>query len=174
MTTNDHKENTQIRPEIPSDAKAIREVTQAAFAKAEHSSGTEGAIVDALRQAEAMTISLVAEADGVVIGHIAFSPVTVDGRNEGWFGLGPVSVDPDRQGNGIGSRLLLEGLALLKANGAKGCVVLGDPHLYMRFGFEQNPRVRYEGVPPEYFMAQAFEFPVPEGCVAYHPAFDAN
>jgi putative acetyltransferase len=121
-----------------------------------------------------MTISLVAEADGVVIGHIAFSPVTVDGRNEGWFGLGPVSVDPDRQGNGIGSRLVLEGLALLKANGAKGCVVLGDPHLYMRFGFEQNPRLRYEGVPPEYFMEQAFEFPVPEGCVAYHPAFDAN
>jgi putative acetyltransferase len=174
MTTNDHKANTQIRPETPSDAAAIREVTQAAFAKAEHSSGTEGAIVNALRQAKSMTISLVAEADGVVIGHIAFSPITVDGRNEGWFGLGPVSVDPDRQGKGIGSRLVLEGLALLKANGAKGCVVLGDPHLYTRFGFEQDPRLRYEGVPPEYFMAQAFEFPMPEGSVAYHQAFDAN
>jgi putative acetyltransferase len=174
MTTNDHKANAQIRPETPSDATAIREVTQAAFAKAEHSSGTEGAIVDALRQAEAMTISLVAEADGVVIGHIAFSPITVDGRNEGWFGLGPVSVDPDHQGNGIGSRLVHEGLALLKAKGAKGCVVLGDPHFYLRFGFEQDPRIRYEGVPPEYFMAQTFEFPMPEGSVAYHQAFDAN
>lgn len=174
MTTDDHEENTQIRPETPSDAAVIREVTQAAFAKAEHSSGTEGAIVDALRQAEAMTISLVAEADGVVIGHIAFSPVTVNGRNEGWFGLGPVSVDPDRQGNGIGSRLVHEGLTLLQAKGARGCVVLGDPQLYTRFGFEQDPRLRYEGVPPEYFMAQAFEFPMPEGPVAYHEAFDAS
>lgn len=174
MTTNDHAENAQIRPEIPSDAKAIREVTQAAFATAEHSSGTEGAIVDALRQARAMTISLVAEADGVVIGHIAFSPVTVDGRNEGWFGLGPVSVNPDLHGKGIGSRLVHAGLNLLEANGARGCVVLGDPHLYMRFGFEPNPRVHYEGVPPEYFMAKVFEFPVPEGSVAYHPAFDAD
>jgi len=174
MTTNDHKANIQIRPETPRDAAAIREVTQAAFAKAEHSSGTEGAIIDALRQAQAMTISLVAEADGVVVGHIAFSPVTVDGRNEGWFGFGPVSVDPVQQGNGIGSRLILEGLAILKAKGAKGCVVLGDPHLYARFGFEQDPRLRYEGVPPEYFMVQAFEFPMPEGSVAYHQAFDAN
>lgn len=146
----------------------------AAFAKAGHSSGTEGAIIDALRQSQGLTISLVAEADGVVSGHIAFSPVTVDGRNEGWFGIGPISVYPDQQGNGIGSRLILEGLAILKTNGAKGCVVLGDPHLYTRFGFEQDLRLRYEGVPPEYFLAQAYEFPMPEGDVTYHKAFDAN
>ncbi|MEO3998119.1 N-acetyltransferase [Mesorhizobium sp. CAU 1732] len=121
-----------------------------------------------------MTISLAAEADGVVIDHIAFSPVTMGGRSEEWFGLGPVSVDPDRQGNGIVSRHVHEGLTLLEAKGARGCVVLGDPQLYTRFGFEQDPRLRYEGVPPGYFMAQAFELPIPEGSVAYPQAFDAN
>jgi putative acetyltransferase len=174
MTTIDAETHAQIRAETPSDAPAIFTVTQAAFAEAEHRSGTEGAIIEALRQAGALTVSLVADADGMVIGHIAFSPITVNGRDEGWFGLGPVSVDPARQGSGLGSRLVSEGLTKLKAKGAKGCVVLGDPRFYGRFGFAPDPKLRYDGVPPEYFMAQAFEFPMPEGLVAYHQAFEAS
>src|SRR5690554_4955649 len=134
MITINAETHVQIRAETPGDAPAILAVTQAAFAEAEHSSGTEGAIIEALRQAGALTVSLVADADGMVIGHIAFSPITVNGRDEGWFGLGPVSVDPGRQGNGVGSRLVSDGVAQLKTRGAKGCVVLGDPRFYKHFG----------------------------------------
>ncbi|MEF2551614.1 N-acetyltransferase [Aurantimonas sp. A2-1-M11] len=164
----------RIRPEMPGDAAVIAAVTQAAFAKAAHSSGTEATIVDSLRRAGALTIALVAEANGEVVGHIAFSPITVEARNAGWFGLGPVSVVPDLQGQGIGSRLVREGLDLLRAQGARGCVVLGDPRFYERFGFRVDPRLRYAGVPPEYFMAQGFGQEVPEGTVAYHPSFDTH
>lgn len=82
------------RPEEARDADAIREITQQAFSAAEHSSGTEGAIIDGLRAARSLSLSLVAEDDGSVIGHVAFSPVFVDGDEAGWFGLGPVSVAP--------------------------------------------------------------------------------
>ena len=174
MITINAETHVQIRAETPGDAPAILAVTQAAFAEAEHSSGTEGAIIEGLRQAGALTVSRVADADGMVIGHIAFSPITVNGRDEGWFGLGPVSVDPGRQANGVGSRLVSDGVAQLKTKGAKGCVALGDPRFYRRFGFAPDPRLRYDGVPPEYFMAQAFEFPMPEGSVAYHRAFEAS
>lgn len=166
--------NISIRPEASNDAPAIYRVTQAAFASAAHSSGTEGAIVDALRSAGAMTVSLVAEADGEIIGHVSFSPVMVGGQNEGWFGLGPVSVEPGRQGQGIGSDLVRKGLDILKGIGAQGCVVMGDSGFYSRFGFEHNSRLRYEGMPAEYFMAQPFGALVPHGSVAYHPAFDAS
>src|SRR5690606_19142941 len=173
MTTISAEAHVQIRAETPGDAPAILAVTQAAFAEAEHSSGTEGAIIEALRQSGALTVSLVAGADSMVIGHIAFSPITVNGRDEGRFGLGPLSVDPGRQGNGLGYRLVSSGLAQLKAKGAKGCVVLGDPRFYGRFGFAPDSRLRYDGVPPEYFTALAFEFPMPDGLVAYHQAFEA-
>src|SRR5262245_55623298 len=93
----------EIRGERPGDARAIRSITNAAFAGAEHSSGTEAAIVDALRASGAMTVSLVAVAGNEVVGHVAFSPVRIDGQDFGWYGLGPVSVRPDCQKQGIGA-----------------------------------------------------------------------
>jgi putative acetyltransferase len=151
----------------------ICEVTQAAFEQAEYSSGTEGAIVRVLCEAGALTISVVADEEGDIVGHVAFSPIVVEGIESGWFGLGPVSVSPDRQGTGIGARLIRDGLAMLRAKGACGCVVLGDPRYYERFGFREDARLRYPGVPQEYFMAQPFGDEVPTGEVAYHPCFGA-
>lgn len=163
-----------IRPEHAKDMEAIRSLTKAAFAPVEYSSQTEAEIVDALRQAGVLTISLVAVTDGEVIGHIAFSPVTVDGKDIGWFGLGPVSVRPDRQGRGIGDRLVREGLSRLRQTGAKGCVVLGDPGYYKRFGFENDAALVLEGVPQEYFMRLVLDGEAPLGQVAYHDGFNAG
>ncbi len=160
-----------VRLENAKDAEAIRNITQQAFAGARHSSGTEGAIIDGLRSAGALSLSLVAEVDGEIIGHAAFSRVTVGGRDVGWFGLGPVSVKPGFQGSGTGSELIRDGLARLRADGAKGCVVLGDPEYYQRFGFKADPALTFEGVPPEYFMALPFIGKPPSGQVVYEPAF---
>ncbi|WP_043620866.1 GNAT family N-acetyltransferase [Ensifer sp. ZNC0028] len=163
-----------IRSEQPSDIPTIRLITKAAFAPMAYSSQTEAEIIDALRDAGALTISLVALDQGEIIGHVAFSPVTIDGEHKGWFGLGPVSVRPDRQKSGTGGRLIRDGLARLEKSGARGCVVLGEPDYYKRFGFDNHAALRLEGVPAEYFMAQAFEGPVPSGRVSYHAGFDAS
>ena len=159
-----------IRPETPEDAEAISALTTAAFAGAEHSDGTEAQIVTRLRAAGALLLSLVAVQDGQIIGHSAFSDVTIGGRDLAWVGLGPVSVAPDLQAGGIGSALIRAGLSRLQAS-RKGCVVLGDPGYYARFGFVVTPGITYPGVPPEYFMALHWNGPAPQGEVAYHPAF---
>ena len=161
-----------ILPEAPRDRDAIYALTQAAFEGNPHSEGTEGRITDALREAGAVTLSLTAWEDGRLAGHIAFSPVTVGDGSAGWYGLGPLAVRPDCQGRGIGSALSREGLARLRALGAAGCVVLGEPAYYGRFGFAPAPALKYPGAPPEYFMALAFTR-LASGEVAYHPAFSA-
>jgi putative acetyltransferase len=161
----------RIRAETGADAAAIRRVTQDAFTGAPHASGTEAAIVDGLRAAGTLALSLVAEDDGGIVGHVAFSPVTVDGRDPGWLGLGPVSVRPDRQRLGIGSALIREGLSRLRESGAGGCVLLGDPGYYARFGFEADPALRFEGAPPAYFLRLLLSGPLPSGSVIFQPAF---
>ena len=161
----------EIRPERPGEEAIIASLIDRAFALAEHSDGTEVAIVERLRTAGALTLSLVAEDGGVVIGHAAFSPVTIDGRDLGWFGLGPVAVDPDRQQVGVGAKLIEQGLAQLRHRGAKGCVVLGEPSYYRRFGFRADGRLTYPGPPPQYFQSLTFGDGVPTGTVAYHRAF---
>ncbi|MCR4523831.1 MULTISPECIES: GNAT family N-acetyltransferase [Bosea] len=160
-----------IRPERPEDADAIRTLTTEAFATAPHSSGTEAAIVDGLRAAGALT-SLVAVEEGEIIGHVAFSPVTIDGAERDCFGLGPVSVKRGRQRGGIGSGVIREGLQRLREKGAAGCVLLGYPGYYGRFGFANDPELVLEGVPPEYFMRLGFGAELPAGTVRYHAAFD--
>lgn len=161
----------EIRPERSPDAAAIRELTDMAFRGAKHSSGTEGAIIDVLRTAGALTLSLVATRDGEIVGHVAFSPVTFDGVDIGWLGLGPISVRPDLQSKGIGSALINEGVGYLRRLGVPGCVLLGDPNYYRRFGFESDPAIRYQDVPPEYFMRISLDGSQPTGDVAFHPAF---
>lgn len=163
-----------IRPEHPEDIAAIRSITTEAFASMEHSSQTEAAIVDALRDAGALTISLVAVADGEVVGHVAFSPITIDGAAGDWYGIGPVSVRPDRQKEGIGGRMIREGLDRLARLGGKGCVVLGEPAYYTRFGFEHDPGLRFEEAPAEYFMRLVLSGPAPHGRVSYHSGFNAT
>lgn len=163
-----------LRSERPADARAIRALTKAAFAGAPDAPGTEAAIVDALRRDGALTLSLVAEEAQGIVAHLCFSPVRIGGRDCGWFGLGPVSVAPHRQGEGIGSTLIREGLARLRNLSANGYVVLGEPGYYARFGFTPAAGLTFDGAPPEYFLQGTFSGPTPAGAVAYHPAFYEN
>ncbi|WP_428156165.1 GNAT family N-acetyltransferase [Brevundimonas sp.] len=163
-----------IRPETPADVAFIRSLTDAAFVGVEHSSQTEGAIVDALRRAGALSLSLVAEQDGAIIGHVGFSPVRIDSEDIGWFGLGPVSVSPGLQRGGVGSALIKAGLDLLESQGAKGCVVLGDPQYYGRFGFSSDHGLRYGDVPAEYFQSRVMSGEPVGGEVTYHEGFEAT
>lgn len=160
-----------MRAEKPGDEAPIRALITSAFLNAEHSDGTEADIVDMLRKDNGLTISLVATEDARIIGHAAFSPVRINGSHEGWFGLGPVAVAPDRQLEGIGSALIEAGLADLTEQGARGCVVLGEPGYYGRFGFAAEAKLRLEGVPPEYFQYLSFDGQPQSGTVTYHPAF---
>jgi putative acetyltransferase len=148
---------TIIRDETDADIAAIAEVTIAGFKTLEISNQTEQSIVKALRAAKALTVSLVAEADGLVVGHIAFSPVTISDGTVGWHGLGPVSVLPEYQRKGIGKALVLEGLSRLRNLNARGCCLVGHPAYYKKFGFKNMPGLVCEGAPPEVFLALAFD-----------------
>ena len=163
-----------IRNETASDVEAIFNVTKAAFENHPISKPTEQFIVNALRTANALTISLVAEIGGKVVGHIAFSPVTISDGSHDWYGLGPISVLPEYQKQGLGKTLVHEGLSLLKALGAKGCVLAGDPDYYERFGFRSLPELSYDGVPQENFLALAFGKNKAQGIVVFHESFSAN
>ncbi|RBP28501.1 putative acetyltransferase [Marinobacter pelagius] len=163
--------NITIRPEQQRDISAIRRVTEAAFASAAHASGTEPQIVEALRNARALSISLVAECNGEVIGHVAVSPVHISDGSKGWFGFGPVSVLPEYQRQGVGTSLMRSALDALKHEGAKGCVLVGDPGYYGRFGFRPVPDLTLPDVPTEYFQALRFGSAFPAGSVTFHEAF---
>lgn len=163
-----------IRNETTADANAIGEVTIAAFRTLEISHHTEQFIVAALRAAKALTISLVAEAGGRVIGHIAFSPVSISDGTRNWYGLGPVSVLPEHQRQGVGKALIAEGLRRLKATGGQGCCLVGHPDYYRQFGFRNSPELVLEGVPPEVFFVLPFDGPTPHGTVVFHEAFMAE
>lgn len=142
-----------IRSETNADVGTIADVTVAAFETLEISEHTEQFIIAALRAAGALTISLVAEVAGRVVGHVAFSPVTISDGCPDWYGLGPVSVLPEYQRRGIGSALIQAGLSGLRSRHARGCCVVGHPDYYPRFGFENVPGLVCEGVPPEVFLA---------------------
>lgn len=163
-----------IRKEAAADAVAIDAVTVAAFRNATYSNHTEHFIVRALREAGQLSVSLVADDKGTVVGHVAISPVTISDGTGGWYGLGPISVEPDRQGLGIGAQLMEHALSELRRTGAAGCVVLGDPQYYSRFDFIADPALVLPGVPPEYFQAIRFTGSSPVGKVSYHESFAAQ
>ena len=160
-----------LRPETDGDLDAIREVNIVAFEGHPYSQQTEHLIVEALRAAEALELSLVAESDGAVVGHVAFSAADIGGTSNGWFLLGPVAVQPARQGEGIGRALVETGLDTLRARGARGCVLVGDPAFYGRFGFRQYPGVTWHGVPDANVLCILMSGEMPTGEVACHPAF---
>ncbi|ANF81098.1 GCN5 family acetyltransferase [Acinetobacter sp. NCu2D-2] len=161
----------QIRAEQVTDIEPITDLTQAAFADVEYSSHTEHLIVNALRVREKLTLSLVAVIDDQLVGHVAISPVRLSSGNAGWYGLGPISVQPELQGKGIGRALMHEVLQQLKALGAAGCVLLGDPNYYQKFGFKAYAQLSLADVPPEYFQAIIFTGTVPQAEVFYDEAF---
>lgn len=163
-----------IRNETEADVAAITEVTIAAFKTLEVSNQTEQFIIKALRAAKALTVSLVAELNGRVIGHIAFSPVNISDGTQNWYGLGPLSVLPEYQRKGIGRALIQKGLSRLKGLNAKGCCLVGHPEYYRKVGFKNIPRLVYEGVPPEVFLALSFDGHSPQGTVTFHEGFKAD
>lgn len=168
------KHNVLIRDETQRDVSAITQVTIEAFKALEISDHTEQFVIEKLRSAGALTLSLVAEVDGRVVGHIAFSPVTVSDGTLDWYGLGPVSVLPEYQLQGIGGALIREGLNRLKKIGALGCCLVGHPGYYRQFGFANQEGLVHEGVPQDVFFALSFEKHMPEGTVTFHKAFEAD
>jgi len=167
-------EGILIRSETPADADDITDVTVAAFRTLAISNHTEQFVILALRAADALTISLVAEVDGRVVGHIAFSPVTMSDGTADWYGLGPVSVLPEFQRRGIGAALIRQGLSRLNDLGARGCCLVGHPGYYERFGFRNVQGLVHEGVPADVFFALSFDDRIPQGTVEFHDAFKAD
>ncbi len=163
--------NIQIRPEQAQDVAGIESVTVAAFRTAPHASHTEQCIIRKLRNAGQLSVSLVAVESGNIVGHVALSPVAISSGAAHWYGLGPISVSPEHQGQGVGSQLVGQALTQLHTLRAAGCVVLGDPAYYARFGFKSESSLVLPGVPPQYFQAISFAGPVPSGTVSYHEAF---
>lgn len=166
-------ESPRIEPERPGDAREISQLTTAAFAPMPFSDGDEARVIDALREAGALTLSLVAlTAEGELVGHIAFSPVRIDDQPGDWYGLGPVSVAPRLQRQGVGSALIATGLDRLRDLSAAGCVLLGNPDYYRRFGFLSDPALTYQGRPNRYFQHLVLKGPPAQGDASFHPAFD--
>lgn len=163
-----------IRPEAPPDADSIEQVTRRAFLSHPHSNQTEQFIIRALRQAQALSVSLVAEDAGRIVGHIAFSPIAITDGAVGWYGLGPISVEPQWQHRGIGRALIEKGLAELREIAANGCALVGDPAFYSRFGFVNNPELILDGVPQEVFLSLSLGISSAQGSVQFHEAFTAK
>lgn len=137
----------EIHPESSSEIDDIRDINIEAFRDHPISRQTEHLIVDALRDASALELSLVAVGNGRPVGHIAFSKASVGDSESGWFLLGPVGVLPELHGQGIGSALVESGLAELRSRRASGCVLVGEPGYYRRFGFDTYSELAYAGRP---------------------------
>ena len=161
-----------IRKERPGDEARIYEVTAAAFAPVPYSDGNEQDCINKLRADGDLTVSLVAEVDGEIIGHVAFSPVFLDGVYDHWYGLGPVSVWPDLQGQGIGKALIETGLEEIRKLGAKGCVLIGNPDYYHRFGFLNDGRITYRDLESQYVQWLSFGDEKPSGVLVYSPGLE--
>jgi len=163
-----------IRPEREGDGEGITRVTVAAFRTLEISNHTEQFVIEHLRAAGTLMVSLVAEEAHEIVGHIAFSPVRISDGSSDWYGLGPLSVRPDRQRKGIGSALVEAGLDRLRSLNAKGCCLVGHPEYYRRFGFAPLWGLRFEGAPAEVFLAVSFGESAPQGVVCFDRAFLAD
>lgn len=160
-----------IRPEQSADAEAICHVTYEAFRSMPFAAGDEHELVGVLRNSGALAVSLVADLDDRIIGHIAFSPATVADGSAGWYALGPVSVLPEFQRAGIGSALITGGMQQIETLGGIGCILTGDPNYYARFGFKPAPELAPSSEPAEYFMIRVMGSSEPQGQFRFHEAF---
>jgi len=161
----------EIRPERPGDEAAIYQITADAFRGRPYAGGNEQDLVNRLRELGQLSLSLVALDTNQLVGQVSFSPVTLSDGSNPWFGLGPVSVTPERQGQGIGGQLIRAGLADLSERKALGCVLTGNPAYYERFGFSLAPDHVPEPEPPEFFQLKLLRATRAEGRFAFHSAF---
>jgi putative acetyltransferase len=164
----------RIRAEIPADGPAIRAIHLLAFPTPQ-----EADLVENLRYNGAATLSLVAEYQGAIVGHVLFSPVQLgegDAAAEG-LGLAPVGVLPHRQTQGIGSKLIASALQKLQADQCPFVVVLGDPAFYMRFGFrparEFDVHCKWDALADAFMLLPFDRSRVVPGLVRYRKEFDA-
>ncbi|MBF2066102.1 MAG: N-acetyltransferase [Calothrix sp. C42_A2020_038] len=160
-----------VRPETSADYAAIGELTERAFRDRWYSSKTEHHIINALRRVGALSVSLVAEQNSKVVGHIAFSPAKSSDGSDGWFSLGPISVEPELQGKGIGELLVRTGLQIIQEQGAKGCILVGDIGYYKRFGFINVPELAPEAEFASYFHILRFNESTRPEKIEFHPVF---
>jgi putative acetyltransferase len=165
-----------IRPEEPRDYAEVRALNLAAF-----DDGPEAGLVDTLGASWPDHVSLVAEDEGHVVGHILFTPIVVEGSGGSAHGmaLAPMAVLPERQREGVGSLLVHRGLEIMRERSTPFVVVLGHPEYYPRFGFEPASRFglrsQWDGVPEEAFMVKALQldaFPPGGGVAGYRPEFE--
>jgi putative acetyltransferase len=143
----------------------------AAFEGKPYAEGDEAELIDRLREKGDLTVSLVAEVDGELVGQVAFSPALPSDGSTNWFALGPVAVLPAHQRQGIGSRLVRAGLEAISELGGRGCILVGDPNYYTRFGFRRSPSNVPAGEPAEYFMMLVLSGSAPNGPIGFDPAF---
>jgi len=160
-----------VRAEREGDRSAIREVIASAFDGMPYADGDEAELVDRLRSARALSVSLVAEVNETIVGQIALSPAYPSDGCGGWYALGPVSVLPSHQRSGIGGKLVRAGLRAIVELGAVGCMLTGDPDYYARFGFSLAPSNAPDNEPAEYFMVKLVGGPIPIGAIRFHTAF---
>lgn len=162
-----------VRPEQSADAPAVRRVHLAAF-----DTSVEADLVDALRINARPLVSLVAEQNGEIVGHILFSPVSLSGHpGLSLMGLAPMAVRPTQQRSGIGSALVRAGLQRCQQLGVGAIVVLGHPNYYPRFGFQQSAHFGIKSeydAPAEAFMVLELQhgyLGARSGVIKFHPAF---
>lgn len=162
-----------IRREAEEDITAIRRLVFNSYADSMRAAPNEDLAVEALRDADVLSVSLVAIVIPDVVGYIAASPVKITDGTGGWYGLGPVAVDPAHRHAGIGRALMDAALTALREGGAGGVVSLGDSEFYRRFGFHTIDGLHYPNAPEGHLLARNLgDSSVPQGAVTYHPAFD--
>lgn len=162
---------TPIRTETPADHAAIHDVTKRAFAPMPYAEGDEQILIGKLRDAGALACSLVAEREGMVVGQVSFSPAFASDGAPGWYALGPVAVEPTLKHQGIGGQLINAGIAWLRDQDAAGCILIGNPAYYSRFGFRCFPELTPEGMPAQYYQILPLRTANPSVVVGFHPLF---
>ncbi len=160
-----------IRPERPEDIQAIHDVTKRAFATMSYAGGDEQLLPARFRKAGALALSLVAELDGKIVGQLTLTPAFAADESPGWFALGPISVAPETQKQGIGTKMIEAAKAWMREKSAAGCVLIGNPTYYSRFGWLGFPDIAPEGEPPEFYQILPLGVAEPATIVSFHPLF---
>ena len=161
-----------IREERTGDEDAIRAMVTRAFDGHPYADGDEQDVIDTLRSDGDLLLSLVATDGATILGQITYSPAILANGEDGWVVLGPLAVEPAHQCKGIGRALVEAGEAIMRARGAKGITVLGNPAIYSGFGFESGTPMWLAGDLGEFFQVKSLGAPIPACEQTYVRAFD--